>query len=333
MEAKQIMITDRGQSARMTLDLRKDDFAFSFNGTIEQETLSRIFQTPPLEGSLIQGDIEVSVFKAPLRFNARGRLRGENYGCRCGMRSPSSNFFSWKLNQTASMFDPRTCSGGRARLSLMGKLLPEANALRLDMDISADRVVWRKSTSWLNVAARVETMKVTWESAAAPGRHRPPQGGSFHPCWIHLEPISSHGFSVPERGKRTDRTRGRLWYRCSRQRRRCIRRNRSQCLALCDRRSVRIDQRCLSDNKQAVRGNFSLTGRLTGRGTQKSRADPPRRLRIQRSRSRNSTQSPTTDSPLEAAFNYLNETGDFSVAFPDLDRESFPFRAIRAGER
>jgi hypothetical protein len=39
-------------------------------------------------------------------------------------------------------------------------------------------------------------------------------------------------------------------------------------------------------------------------------------------------QSAATDSPLEATFDYLNGTGDFNVAFPDLDRESFPFRSI-----
>jgi uncharacterized protein YhdP len=33
---------------------------------------------------------------------------------------------------------------------------------------------------------------------------------------------------------------------------------------------------------------------------------------------------------LEAAFDYLNEKKDFNVDFPDLDRESFPFRSIRA---
>ena len=31
---------------------------------------------------------------------------------------------------------------------------------------------------------------------------------------------------------------------------------------------------------------------------------------------------------MEATFDYLNRTGDFNVAFPDLDRESFPFRSI-----
>src|SRR5262249_38898928 len=77
IQVKEIVVADGTQSARMTLDLKKDNFAFSFNGSLAQQTLNRIFQIPPLEGSLIQGDIEVSAFfEAPIRFTARGRLGG-----------------------------------------------------------------------------------------------------------------------------------------------------------------------------------------------------------------------------------------------------------------
>ena len=62
MLVKEIVVADGAQIARMTLDLKQDNFAFSFNGDLEQQTLNRIFQEPPLEGSLIQGDIEVSAF-------------------------------------------------------------------------------------------------------------------------------------------------------------------------------------------------------------------------------------------------------------------------------
>src|SRR5262249_31261472 len=57
IQVKEILIADGAQSARMTFDLKEDNFAFSFNGSLAQQTLNRIFQVPPLEGSLIQGDI------------------------------------------------------------------------------------------------------------------------------------------------------------------------------------------------------------------------------------------------------------------------------------
>jgi hypothetical protein len=33
---------------------------------------------------------------------------------------------------------------------------------------------------------------------------------------------------------------------------------------------------------------------------------------------------------VDAAFDYLNGTGDFNVTFPDLHKEAFPFRSIRS---
>ena len=67
----------------MTLDLKKDNFAFSFNGSLEQQTLNRIFQVPPLEGSLIQGDIEVSAFlRRPCASPPVDGWRAESSGCR-----------------------------------------------------------------------------------------------------------------------------------------------------------------------------------------------------------------------------------------------------------
>ncbi|MET0501641.1 MAG: AsmA-like C-terminal domain-containing protein, partial [Candidatus Binatia bacterium] len=41
------------------------------------------------------------------------------------------------------------------------------------------------------------------------------------------------------------------------------------------------------------------------------------------------SQSGPTDTALETIFDYLNDKGDLGVAFPDLDRESFPFRSLR----
>ena len=81
MEAKEILITDGPQQARMTLNLQRDQLAFSFNGTLEEKTLERIFQVPPLQGSLIQGDIEVrAVVAEPFRFTAADDWREDNSG-------------------------------------------------------------------------------------------------------------------------------------------------------------------------------------------------------------------------------------------------------------
>ncbi|MGB7951309.1 MAG: hypothetical protein WCH75_26805, partial [Candidatus Binatia bacterium] len=145
LEAKEIRISDGERSARMTLDLKKDNFAFSFNGTIDQKTLEQLFQAPPVQGSLIQGDFEVSVYdETPLRFNARGRLSGR--GLRVPMKDESAivEFFFVEVDHDAVHIRSANLRWSNSRASFMGKLLAEPKALRLDMNISADRVVWEE---------------------------------------------------------------------------------------------------------------------------------------------------------------------------------------------
>ena len=85
---------------------------------------------------------------------------------------------------------------------------------------------------------------------------------------------------------------------------------------------------CLTGNKHAVSGSYSLRAHVSGRGTPEN----VRRTLLGQfefsARDGQFAPEPTTDSPLEAAFDFLNRTGHFDVAFPDLDRESFPFRSI-----
>jgi hypothetical protein len=42
VQVKELLVVDGGQSAGMTLNLKQDTFAFSFNGSLEQQTLNRI---------------------------------------------------------------------------------------------------------------------------------------------------------------------------------------------------------------------------------------------------------------------------------------------------
>ena len=329
--AKQITIADRGQSARMSLDLKKENFGFSFNGTLEQETLNRIFQTPPLEGSLIQGDVEVSVFEAPLRFNARGRLSGRELRLPLQDETAVVEFFFLEADAGGINVRSANLLWRESRLSLMGKVLPEANALRLDMDISADRIVWEE------VDELVKRGGKSGDSQGVMGRALPPLDGTVRLKADHftLAGFSSSPFqAVASLSQNTvnvqivhadvcgiaavgnvDVASGEVGLNVS--------------LSVTGG-ELESTSSCLSDNKQAVRGNYSLTGRVTGRGTPEKIAQTLRGDFDFSARDGEVLQSPTTDSPLEAAFDYLNQTGDFSVAFPDLDRESFPFRTIRA---
>ena len=143
--AKEILVVDGDRRARITVALKKDNVAFSFNGELDQATLNRIFQTPLLEGSLIQGDIEVNAINGtPLQFTARGRLAGRELWVPLKDESAVVEFFFLEADPNAVNIRSAKLRWRNSHLSLMGKLLAEAKALRFDMDVSADRVVWEE---------------------------------------------------------------------------------------------------------------------------------------------------------------------------------------------
>jgi uncharacterized protein YhdP len=86
---------------------------------------------------------------------------------------------------------------------------------------------------------------------------------------------------------------------------------------------------CLTHNRHAMTGSYTLRAQVSGQGA-------PEKLLAQlrggfefRARDGEFSQSGPTDTALETIFDYLNDKGDLGVAFPDLDRESFPFRSLR----
>jgi AsmA-like C-terminal region len=84
---------------------------------------------------------------------------------------------------------------------------------------------------------------------------------------------------------------------------------------------------CLTENRHAT-GSYSLQAHVAGRGTPEKVAQTLRGEFDFTARDGQFVQTPNVDTPLEATFDFLNRTGDFNVAFPDLDRESFSFRSL-----
>jgi uncharacterized protein YhdP len=86
---------------------------------------------------------------------------------------------------------------------------------------------------------------------------------------------------------------------------------------------------CLTNNRHALTGSYSLNGQVTGQGAPEKILQSLRGEFDFSARDGQFQPSPTVNTALEATFNYLNEKGDFNVDFPDLKREAFPFRSIR----
>ena len=328
LEVKELVIANGAQHARMTLDLEKDKFAFSFNGTVEQETLNRIFQEPPLEGSLIQGDIEVSAFsEAPLRFNARGRLSGR--GLRVPLKDDSAvvDFFFLEAGSDGINVRSADLRWRKSQLSFMGKLLAETKALHFDMDVSADQLVWEE------IGEIVESRNKRKSGEGILGIALPPLEGTVR---LTADSFSFAGFSwspfqataslspdeikgTVERGEvcgigttgKVDFINGEIGLDVS--------------ISVKDGQ-LESSSLCLTQNKEVLKGAYSLTAHLVGRGILKNVAQTFRGDFEFSAENGEVVKSPTVD----ATFDYLNEKGDFNVTFPDLDKESFPFQSINA---
>jgi hypothetical protein len=211
----------------------------------------------------------------------------------------------------------------------MGKLLADAKALRLDMDISADRVVWEE------ISEVIDSEGDRRNNVRSSGISLPPVEGTvrlnadnFTFAGFSSKPLqataslSPHGISGQiQRGDVCGiATVGKVDFT-------------DEELGIDMSLSVKNGQLestslCLTENKLAISGSYSLQAHVTGRGPVEKVAQTLRGQFEFNAQDGQLAQSPNTDTPLEATFDFLNRTGHFDVAFPDLDRESFPFRSI-----
>ena len=143
--SKRSLLRTATQSARMTLDLKKDNFAFSFNGDLEQADAKPNFPKTAARGKLDPGRHRSQRFfgGAPA-LHCPWTAGGERTPGAVEGESAIVEFFFLEADQEGINVRSANLSWRNSRLSLMGKLLAEPKALRLDMDISADRVVWEE---------------------------------------------------------------------------------------------------------------------------------------------------------------------------------------------
>jgi AsmA-like C-terminal region len=329
LEANKILIVDGERSAHITVALKKNNAAFSFNGALDQATLNRIFQTPLLEGSLIQGDIEVNAVNGtPLQFTARGRLAGRELWVPLKDESAVVEFFFLEADPNTVNIRSAKIRWRDSQLSLMGKLLAEAKALRFDMDVAADRVVWEEISEIIddedhrgNKQRKPEiplpplegTVRLKADNFTIAGfTVNPLQAtASLSPNGIKGEIQRADVCGITTVGK-VDFTNEELGFDMS-----------------LSAKDGQLDSTslCLTENR-AVTGSYSLQAHVTGRGAPEKVSRTLRGEFEFNARDGQFARSPNTDTALEATFDYLNRTGHFDIAFPDLDRESFSFRSM-----
>lgn len=321
---RELTLEDGARHARMALKVEKDEFNLSFKGAVDQAMLNKIFQSAPLQGGFLQGDIEVrGSLKQPQRFFGRGRLEGKNLVVPLKTKPAVVESFLLEAGAGGVTIRSAALRWQDSRLSLSGKLGLEKEAIRVDMDISADRLAWD---------AMSEAMGTEGDKRADPGAKTVPmpvilgtvrlKTDSFAFRHFNLSPlrmtaaISSSGIraEIAEGAACGITTTGRVGI---------------------SNKEIEIDIQlaateaqlepttiCLSGKRQDVKGTYSLKAWIAGRGDREGLLRSLKGNFELSARDGEFVHSPTMD----ATFDYLNATGDFKVAFPDLHKQTFPYR-------
>jgi hypothetical protein len=326
LAVKNFIIDDGDRHTRITLQLDKADLDLSFDGELTQQTIDRVFASSPMKRSSLRGDIQVSAALAgTVSVSARGQLSGTNLLIPLATGNALIEKFSIEASGESVLVRSADVRWGESRLAVAGRVSGAKNILRVDADVTGDQVDWAELqgsfggeskqprqnkgeiTSFPDVEGtiRLKTDRFVFER-------------------FNFSPLEATASFSPS-GIKADIDRG---VACG------ITASGRMDIAGAD---IGLDLRlsatdaqlepttvCLTNQQNDVKGIYSLAARLAGRG---NRGQLLRSLKGNfefSARDGEFIRSPGID----ATFDYLNASGDFKVPFPDLDRETFPYRFV-----
>ncbi|MGH7833035.1 MAG: AsmA-like C-terminal domain-containing protein, partial [Candidatus Binatia bacterium] len=327
LAVKNLTVDDGDRRSRMTLQFAKDHLDLSFAGDLTQETIDKVFTSFPMQGGSLRGDIQARAsLEGPLRVSARGQLEGRNLWIPLGTEKALVETFRLEASEENVVIRSADLRWRNSRVAIAGKVAGQKDALRVDLDVSGDRLNWKELDRLISKVDDQPSVK------GSRGLSLPPMQGtirfkadSFTFERFHLSPLQITAIVGPP-GIKADIGRA---VACG------IEIAGSVDVAGDE---IGVDLRlaateaelepataCLTNRQNDVKGTYSLKARVWGRG------DRDRLLRALKGNfDFNAHDGEFIRSPgIDATFDYLNATGDFRVAFPDLDRETFPYRFVR----
>jgi hypothetical protein len=320
---RDLTVEDGARRAEMTLHLANDNLDVSFRGSIDRQMLDRMFSAFPVEGDSLQGDIQLSAaLKRPLRMAARGRLEGTNLLVPGLEGKVLVERVRLEASGESVLIRSADLRWRDSQLAVSGSVAGEAEALRVDLDVAADRLDWEElKHSFGNDGA------IAWF---------PPVRGAVR---LRAESVVAEGFSVnglqmtaavSASGAKADIEQGTV---CG------INATGQVDVAA---KEIRLDIRfaataaelepasvCLTNRKSDIKGTYTLKARLTGGGDAQHLLQSLRGEFEVNARDGEFVRSAAVD----RTFDYLNATGDFKVAFPDLDKSAFSYQSVSAKGR
>lgn len=326
LAVRDLTIIDGNRHTRMTFQLAKDNLDLSFKGELARQTIDKIFVSLPMEGSSLRGDIEVhAALTKPLRVSARGQLSGSNLTMPLGTAKVFLETFSIEADGPSVQVRSTALRWSKSRLAVSGKVTSASDMLRLDLDVNGDRLDWgdlqrlfagegkqhkQENKGLLSLAAVEGTIRLKTDHFTFERFNLSPlqMTAAVSPSGITAN--IDHGIACGITIKGNMDVAGKEV-------------GLDLQLAVTEGQ-LQVATRCLSTQRNDVTGTYSLKAHLSGRGEQDHLFRALKGNYEISARDGEFIRSPGID----ATFDYLNATGDFKVAFPDLDKEAFPYRVV-----
>jgi hypothetical protein len=324
---RNLTIEDGGRRGRMTFQVAKNKLDLSFNGELMEQTIDRIFASFPMKGTSLRGAIEINAgLEKPVRVSAQGQLSGSNLLIPLGTENALLEKFSVEASGDSVQVRSAELRWGRSRLTVSGKVISAKDVLRVDVDVIGDQLDWQELQQSFAVERKL--------------RHEENGGSNFIPAVegtvrlktnrlsferFNLSPLELKAVITPS-GIRAEIERAVV---CGI--------NATGRVAFAGK-EIEVDLQlgandaqlepatvCVTSGSNDIKGIYSLKARLAGRGDREHLLPSLKGSFEISARDGEFVRAPATD----ATFDYLNGTGDFKFAFPDLDKETFPYRLVR----
>jgi hypothetical protein len=144
LTVEDLSIEDEESHAFLAIKLKKEELYLKFTGNLTQATLDRGLATNNLLSGRIRGDLTAHIFlDQPVRSRAQGKLEGENVVFPWKVKKPVK-INRMSLNAEGNLIKVHSADliWRDKRFATKGTVKVSAEGLRLDLDLSTDRVDW-----------------------------------------------------------------------------------------------------------------------------------------------------------------------------------------------
>jgi AsmA-like C-terminal region len=323
---KNLTIDDGQRHARLTLQFTTDNLDLSFSGELTQQTIDKVFAAFPMKDSWLQGDLRASIVLAdPIRVSAFGQLNGSNLLIPLGTDKALIEKLSIEASGESVQIRSADLLWRKSRLALSGKVTGAKEFLQLDLDLIGDRLDWEEIQRLFGGENRQRRQKKAGVISVpdVQGTIRL-KADRFTSSRLNVSQVETT-VVISTSEIRAEINRGVICGISTTGR-----------IEFADK-DIRLDLQlsatnaqlepttiCLTNQQNDVKGTYSLNARINGRGDREHLQSALKGDFQLSARDGEFVRSPAID----ATFDYLNATGDFKVAFPDLDRETFPYRFV-----